>query len=135
MHFYQVKIIKHLSERNFLVLAITWTIGITIASLVSFNTVPKIDLPGNDKLIHFLFYFVFVVLWSLAKKQTYFKIKYDLLIVAFAIVYGIIIEVLQGVLTQTREADIYDALANSLGAFVGFITLYCVKNKIFNKFF
>lgn len=130
-----MKITKHLSERNFLFLAISWTVLITVASLVSFNSVPKVNIPGNDKVVHFLFYLVFVVLWSLAKWQSYFKIKYDLLILVLAIIYGIIIEVLQGVLTQTREADFYDALANSLGAVVGFIGLYCVKNKIFSKFF
>lgn len=130
-----MKITKHLSERNFLFLAISWTVLITVASLVSFNSVPKVNIPGNDKVVHFLFYLVFVVLWSLAKWQSYFKIKYDLLILVLAITYGIIIEVLQGVLTQTREADFYDALANSLGAVVGFIGLYCVKNKIFSKFF
>lgn len=130
-----MKIIKHLSERKFLLLAIIWTVLITVASLVSFNSVPKVNIPGNDKAVHFLFYLVFVVLWSLAKWQSYFKMKYDSLIVVLAIIYGIIIEVLQGVLTQTREADFYDALANSLGAIVGFIGLYCVKIKFFNKFF
>ena len=130
-----MKIIKHLSELNFLVLAIAWTIGITIASLVSLNNVPKVNILGNDKAVHFLFYLIFVVFWGLVKRQSYFKIKYDLLIVAFAILYGIIIEILQGVLTKTREADFYDALANFLGAIVGFIALYWIKNKIFNKFF
>ena len=130
-----MKIIKHLSERNFLFLAITWTVFVVVASLVSFNSVPKVKVIGSDKLVHFLFYLIFVVLWSLAKKQTCFKIKYSLLIVVIAIVFGIIIEILQGVLTKTREADFYDALANSLGAIVGFIALYWVKNKIFSKFF
>ena len=130
-----MKIIKHLSERSFLWLAITWTVFITVASLVSFSSVPKVKIIGNDKIVHFLFYFIFVILWGLAKKQSYFKIKYDLLIVSIAIAYGIIIEVLQGVLTVTRQADYYDALANSLGAFFGFVCLYCMKNKIFNKFF
>lgn len=130
-----MKIIKHLSERNFLLLAITWTIFITVASLVSINSVPKVRVIGSDKLVHFLFYLIFVVFWGLVKRQSYFKIKYDLLIVAFAILYGIIIEVLQGVLTKTREAEFYDALANSLGAMVGFIALYWVKNKNFSKFF
>ncbi len=135
MHFYQVKITKHLSERNFLWLAITWTVLITVASLVSFNSVPKVNIPGNDKVVHFLFYSVFVILWSFALLKSYFKLKYDFLIVVFAISYGMIIEVLQDVLTQTREADFYDVLANSLGALVGFVGLYCVKNKIFSKFF
>jgi len=122
-----VKIIKHLSERKFLFLAITWTVFVTVASLVSFNSVPKVKVIGSDKVVHFLFYSVFVVLWSLTKKQTYFKINYSLLIVFVAIVFGIIIEILQGVLTKTRQADFYDVLANSLGAIVGFIALYWVK--------
>ena len=130
-----MKIIKHLSERNFLFLAVTWTVFITVASLVSFNSIPKVKVVGSDKVVHFLFYLIFVVLWSLAKKQSYFKIKYSLLIVVIATVFGIIIEILQGVLTKTREADFYDALANFLGAIVGFIALYWIKNKIFNKFF
>jgi VanZ family protein len=130
-----VKIIKHLSERNFLFLAIIWTVLITVASLVSSNNIPKVSLLGNDKIVHFLFYFVFVVLWSFATVKSYLNIKYDLIIVAFAILYGIIIEVLQSVLTKTREADLYDMFANSLGAIVGFIGFFVVKNKIFNKYF
>ena len=130
-----MKIIKHLSERNFLFLAIAWTIFIIVASLVSFNSVPKVKVVGSDKVVHFLFYLVFVIFWSLAKKQSYFKINYSLLIVIIAIVFGIIIEILQGVLTKTRQADFYDVVANSLGAIVGCVVLFCVKNKFFNKFF
>ena len=130
-----MKITKHLSERNFLFLAFTWTVFITVASLVSFNSVPKVKVIGSDKVVHFLFYLVFVVLWSLALKRYFLKIKYDLLIVAFAIIFGIIIEVLQGVFTKSREADFYDVVANSLGAIVGFVILHAFKNKIFNKFF
>ena len=130
-----MKITKHLSERNFLLLAIIWTVLITVASLVSSSAIPKGYLLWNDKIIHFLFYLVFVVLWSFANVKSYLKMKYDLLIVVFAIFYGIIIEVLQSVLTKTREADLFDAFANSLGAIVGFVGFLIVKNKIFNKFF
>ena len=64
---------------------------------------------------------------KITKKQSYFKIKYSLLIVVIAIVFGIIIEILQGVLTKTRQADFYDVVANSLGAIVGCLALFCVK--------
>ena len=84
-HFYQVKITKHLSERNFLLLAIIWTVLITVASLVSSSAIPKVNLLWNDKIVHFLFYLVFVVLWSFANVKSYLKMKYDLLIVVFAI--------------------------------------------------
>ena len=61
--------------------------------------------------------------------------KFGLLIVVLAILYGIIIEVLQGVFANNRDADFYDVIANSFGAILGFTGLYFVKNKIFNKFF
>ena len=135
MHFYRVKIIKHLSERNFLFFAIVWTVFITVASLVSFNSVPKVAIPGNDKLVHFLFYFFFVVFWSIALHKNFYSKKYSFIIVVFAIVYGIIIEVLQELLTTTREPDLYDVFANALGAIIGYFGFYCLKYKFFNKFF
>ena len=127
MHFYRVKIIKHLSERNFLFFAIIWTLLITVASLVNFNNVPKVAIPGNDKLVHFLFYLFFVVFWSFALHKNFYFKKYSFIIIVFAIVYGIIIEVLQGVLTSTRQADFYDVLANTAGAIVGSVILFVVK--------
>ena len=135
MHFYRVKIIKHSSERNFLFFAIVWTVFITVASLVSFNSVPKVAIPGNDKLVHILFYFFFVVFWSIALQKNFYLKKYSFTVVFFAIVYGIIIEVLQGVLTTTREPDFYDVIANAFGAIIGYFGFYCVKYKFFNKFF
>lgn len=130
-----MKIIKHLSGRNFFWLAIIWTVLITIASLVSFNSIPKVKIVGSDKMIHFLFYLVFVILWGLAKKQIYFNRKYDFLIVVIAIIYGIIIEVLQSVLTSTRQADFYDVLANAIGAIFGLVILLIMKSKFFFNIF
>ena len=135
MHFYRVKIIKHLSERNFLFFAIVWTVFITVASLVSSSAIPKVNLLWNDKLVHFLFYFFFVVFWSIALHKNFYSKKYSFIIVVFAIVYGIIIEVLQELLTTTREPDLYDVFANALGAIIGYLGFYCVKYKFFNKFF
>jgi len=130
-----VKITKHLSERNYLFLAITWAVLIAVLSLVSLKSIPKEYIYGNDKVMKFIYYDIFVVLLSFAKSKSYFKMKHNLFIIFIVIIYGIVIEILQGVITKNREADIYDAIANSLGAIVGFILVYCVKNKVFNKFF
>lgn len=128
-HFYQVKIIKHLSERNFLFLAILWTIGVTVASLISLSNVEKITIPGNDKAVHFVFYFVFIVLWFFAlqlyKKSKYFNLKLFLI----AVFYGMLMEFFQSVFTQDREADFYDIIANSLGALFGILI-----SNIINKY-
>ncbi len=128
MHFYQVKIIKHLSERNFFWLAVIWTVLITVLSLVSLNSVPNINVVGNDKFIHFLFYFILVILWGLAIKQICSNSRRLLLVAVFAVNYGIIIEVLQSVLTITRQADFYDILANTAGVIIGTVILFfCEK--------
>jgi len=121
-----VKIIKHLSERNYLYLAVIWAVLIAVLSLVSLNSISKeINISSNDKFFHFVFYAILTVLLLLYKRKT----KYNLLIILFVIIYGIIIEILQALLTTNREADIYDAIANSLGAITGLVFLRIVKNK------
>ena len=126
-------IIKRLLERKYLIAAIFWTVTITLLSLISLNKLPPITtFKFKDKIIHFMFYFVFVLLWSYALKENKVKIFY---IVVFAIAYGIIIEVLQSVLTTNREADVYDALANSFGACSALLILKLKKQslKIFKR--
>ena len=131
IHFCQVKIIKHLLERKFFWLALIWTFVITVASLVSVNSFSKIKSVGNDKIVHFLFYLFFVILWGLVKRQNDSNRKYYLFVFLVAMSYGLIIEVLQEILTNTRQADFYDFLANTTGAFVGLIVLLYYKNKLF----
>ena len=131
MNYFQVKLIKHLLERKFFWLALIWTFVITVASLVSVNSFSKIKSVGNDKIVHFLFYLFFVILWGLVKRQNDSNRKYYLFVFLVAMSYGLIIEVLQEILTNTRQADFYDFLANTMGAFVGLIVLLYYKNKFF----
>jgi VanZ family protein len=58
-----------------------------------------------------------------------FKFSKALLVAAaIAIIYGIILEVLQGTLTEGRTLDLYDVLANCIG--VGFISsILIIRNK------
>ncbi|WP_264560304.1 VanZ family protein [Flavobacterium sp. N2270] len=122
-----MKITQLLSELKFVLLAVAWTVLITVLSLISFERTPSfmLQLPFKDKLVHFIFYFVFVVLWCFGLHKTD-KIK----ILLIAVVYGIIIEILQYVLTENRTADFYDVLANSSGAFLAFFVFPIIK-KIF----
>lgn len=91
-----------------------------------------IAIPNKDKIVHFGFYFVFVFSWinAIQPKLTKNKVK----IVFVAILYGIIIEVLQAELTETRQADFYDALANTCGAVTAYFFLKFVKRKFKKNF-
>jgi len=58
------------------------------------------------------------------KKNIYWSI------ILITISYGIVIEVLQGVFTETRKADFYDVLANSTGVIVAVLLNVYVLNRI-----
>jgi VanZ family protein len=124
-----VKITKHLSERSFLILAILWAIGITLGSLISLNNIPKLSIPGKDKTVHFIFYFVFVLFWFLALKSKVKNKNFHLVLVFAAVFYGITIEVMQSLLTENRQADFYDIIANTFGAIFGIFIISVFLNK------
>lgn len=99
---------------------------VTLLSLFSFsgtNVLPSIRIPHLDKLVHFIFYFGATVLGTLCvlertNGRTTLN-KAILWVAGFAILYGIIIEVLQATLTSDRYGDFMDVLANSAGALLG----------------
>ncbi len=104
-----------------------------VASLVSMKNMPTIQVPGKDKSVHFLFYFVLTLLWNFALQRKFKNDSLKYIIVIFVIIYGIIIEVLQGTLTKYRQPDLYDAIANLGGALVALIIIISLNSKIFKK--
>ncbi|KFB01878.1 hypothetical protein IA57_03110 [Mangrovimonas yunxiaonensis] len=79
----------------------------------------------SDKIFHFTAYFVLTVLWvralffnfSLPKKRAL------LMAVVVAVIFGIIIEVLQMTLTTSRSFDFWDIVSNISGAFLALLLL------------
>ena len=113
----------------FTILFISWAVFITTLSLFSFEegSMPSIDVPHMDKLVHFSFYFGFTVLGCLSfreidRRNTPLK-KVIVKLILPAVIYGIIIEILQGVATIDRDPDLLDVLANSLGTLFGSFTV------------
>ncbi|MDO4728033.1 MAG: VanZ family protein [Bacteroidota bacterium] len=109
-------------KKVFFLLAVLWTVGVIVLSLVSFSSMSgtAVKVPFLDKLVHFTFYAVFVYLWGnsiSSDGQTRFVIIRNLVIIA--VFLGLILEVLQELCTEYRSMDFYDALANSVGAGVG----------------
>ncbi|WP_156950160.1 VanZ family protein [Maribacter antarcticus] len=119
----------------FTILFVSWLVFITFLSLFFFTgemSVPRLNIPHIDKIVHFLFYFIFVVLGVKAVREI-FKVNLELkkvllYTVTFACSYGIIIELLQYAFTESRQGDILDVLANSMGALAG---MFLVKRLVF----
>ena len=104
---------------------ICWIIIITTLSLYSFEDfdTQEIYIPHLDKVVHFIFYFVAAILGILLiRERTKAKINLSrsvVITVLLVIIYGIVIEVIQSTYTINRSGELYDVLANSLGAFFG----------------
>ncbi|MDH3321631.1 MAG: VanZ family protein [Flavobacteriaceae bacterium] len=108
--------IKKLLEHNAITLAIIATVIIAFLSLTS---VPKIDLglklKSGDKYIHALAYFILSSVWYFALYEKLKKVRFKIFVIFALIFYGIILEALQGGLTNYRTADFMDVLANIIG--------------------
>jgi VanZ family protein len=116
------------------VLLFIWLLVITTTSLISVNKWSSVTVPHLDKAVHFFYYFVLTFLFFGVfnfPKNT--KIEWRLAVV-FAIFYGIIIEVMQGVLPIDRSPQGLDVVANALGSFTAwFIGIRMPKRLNFKK--
>jgi len=122
--------IKKLLERNALFIAIFVTILITLLSLVSLKGVHLVKTPNSDKYGHFLAYFILSLSWLNVIKKSLHKIIINYIIIFLLICYGIILEVLQDILTTYRQADLYDIFANSAGVIFAVILFNKMRKKI-----
>ncbi|MBT9188017.1 VanZ family protein [Zobellia russellii] len=124
-----------LKNNKYTIAFLGWMVFVTFFSLVSFSDTEadNIDIPNLDKVVHFSFYFGAAFLAVLfIKERTKGSVelrKAVLYAVVGAIIYGIIIEVLQYSFTADRHGDILDALANSVGAILGSLAVKSLFSK------
>jgi len=128
-----MKHIKKLLElKSLLFLGVLYTIFITIAFLLPTSGLPKVRIL-NDKLIHAILFILLSIIW-LSYYWVYYKNRFNLktlLGVLFAcLIYGIIIEIIQQLLIASRQADIVDVYANTVGTLIGALLFWNVKNRI-----
>ncbi len=103
--------------------SILWAAFILVLCLMPGRDLPSVSLFEYDKLGHFGIYFILsVAMFYGWQKQTRFSslhVNMFLKIVLITAAYGFAVEVMQGTLTTDRQFDLFDALANSLGAIAG----------------
>ena len=125
-----LKHIKALLEDNALFIAIFFTISITIGSLVKSDVIAIEIVSISDKTIHFIAYFFLMLSWLYVffKKKSFSKnVKF---IFIGCIVFGIIIEIIQGVTTTYRTLSFLDVAANTLGVLFASTVFHFFEKKI-----
>jgi glycopeptide antibiotics resistance protein len=128
-------ITKHLLVRKLLpFVSLGYTVVILVLSLITISDLSIIP-DNNDKVNHAIAHFIFVGLWFLSFYFYLNKSKKQALKMAFigAFLFGIVIEILQHTLTESRQADYKDIIANVVGALIAvliinLLTLSKVKN-------
>ncbi|SDR71807.1 VanZ like family protein [Gillisia sp. Hel1_33_143] len=108
---------------------------VTTLSLIKLGKISVGDFNPTDKMMHTSAYLVLGCVWFfyyVMKNSQQRNYKADLLKIAvLVILFGMLIEVLQGTLTSYRTPDWYDMLANSLGVLIAFLIFIFFK-KSFN---
>lgn len=118
--------------------ALSWTGLIIFVCLIKSSDIPQIDLPYVDKVLHACMHFVFTLLWFFYfKKRIGNLTNFKLLLVSLvlSVLFGIVIELMQKFFTVTRNADLFDVIANLCGASLAVILIVNLNKytRIFDK--
>jgi VanZ family protein len=112
--------------RNFLKYnwpSILWAAFVLVICLMPGSNVPKIKIPHFDKVVHVSIYMVLgsVTYYGWTRQFQFASLRTStvLKVILVLALYGLTIEVMQGTLTVDRSFDLWDALANSVGAVIG----------------
>jgi VanZ family protein len=105
-----------------------WTLFILILMAIPGNMLPREEttfIPNLDKLVHATLFGSFVFLWSIyyatRKEKNNHSDSRFVLILIIACLYGVATELMQKYLIPNRDYDIYDIMADSIGAVLGFL--------------
>lgn len=125
-----LKTIKKLLKDNAIFIAIFITISIAIGSLVKPDLITLKSISVSDKTYHFIAYFFLMFSWLYAflKNEKFQKnIKY---LILGCLIFGIVIEILQGTITSYRTTSYLDILANSVGIGLAVLIFHFFEKKI-----
>jgi len=122
-------------KKYVLSITIFYTTVLAVLSFIHISGFQEIDYNNTDKIFHFIAYSALAWFWF---KALYYRFKLafnkSLIIAAVvSIIFGIIIEALQGVITSTRVAENNDIIANTLGVSITIAILFLFKKAEVKK--
>ena len=99
--------------------------SVLILSTQRLNTVQIPLFPGIDKVVHFTFYGIMVIVFAWAYyKLNQLNLSKLLIAVYWSILFGGLIELIQHYLIDGRTGDWADFAANTIGALFGSYIVY-----------
>jgi VanZ family protein len=99
-----------------------------MSSPSAFPKAPLFNIPHLDKWVHAILFGVMAMLFLLGFKRQiprlHFNNKHYFLALIISTSYGVFIEFVQHFFTLNRHADVYDVMADLIGAALGCIAVY-----------
>ncbi|CAI8431883.1 MAG: Uncharacterised protein [Flavobacterium sp. SCGC AAA160-P02] len=126
-----LKLIKKLLDFNALFIAIVITIFIAVLSFAKIDRVIPQQFLSEDKLFHLIAYFFLTISWLHAYHKNKLFINNTRSVIICCLIYGTVIELLQGLLTSYRTPSYLDILANSIGVVIAYLGFCFFKKKQF----
>ena len=115
------KDIKRLLERSSYAISIFITVLIIYLSLApTANIMESVQI--SDKSLHGFAYFVLTLSWLFAFKNSHDTVKMKALVGFSILVLGMLLEYLQGEITDYRTSDYLDIVANAFGIVIAIIS-------------
>ena len=109
-----------------------YTISLGILSLVNITDVPKLNTGYDDKIAHFVLYAGLCLFWFMSLHTL--KSKSSLVLASLlSIGFGLIIEILQGIVSIHRTTEVFDLVANCLGVLTMAFIINAKKEVIVKK--
>lgn len=115
------------------IFSILWTILILIGCSLPGKDIPKVNIFEHfDKVVHFVFFFIYFMLWFFTINKSF---KNSIILLLISIIYGFSIELYQMNFVKGRSFDVWDGVADGIGALAALIFLHNIikpeaKNNI-----
>lgn len=122
--------LKMIKKNIFSIVVALIILYLSLASSDTFKNVPFSTIPNLDKLVHLCMYFGLMSAIIFDNRKRIISNKQVLLLALIPFFYGVLMEILQGVLIVSRYASIYDVMANSTGIVISILVWLWVKPLI-----
>jgi VanZ family protein len=110
--------IKMLIKNKLTIITAIAILYLSLASSSTFDEVDVFDFPYIDKVVHFCMYFGLMLTLQIENTIYTKKLRSLILLALIPMFYGIVMEICQSWLTETRFGDFVDALFDFFGILV-----------------
>jgi len=109
-------------------LGLSWALLILVLSFLPASSFPEDKIEGLDKAVHAFLYctLTFLLIIGFKKQKSFLHLKNHPIVfsVVLGVLYGAMIEVLQGTIIVNRSMELADIIANAIGCILGVIIFF-----------